>query len=146
MTLDTLRLKLAEALSSDALEVLCDYPERPERVAHNPFAVLSLKTLELKALGFGDPTARRGEFTFAVTVYARSGDRATEALALLSARSQLPEVRGLLAGCKFASGETEPARDGLLRAEATVSGSALVALSETDDAEFITLRLTATLV
>lgn len=146
MTLDLLRRSLADALSDDRLNVLADYPGAPERVWDAPFAVLGLKSLELRALGFGDPTARRGLFTFTLTAYARSGDAAAAALANLTARAQSESVRALLSSVRFSAAEARPARDGLLRAETELSGDALVAITEVGDAEVITLDFSATVV
>ncbi len=148
MTIDELRRAVVEALGGKAADVngeaatarpdvRCGWPKEAARASGAPFAVVELKSVELKSLGFGEATARRGVFAFAVNVYARDGGELAEALAALAVRAGSDAVRALLGGAKFSAGEPKAARDGLIVGEATLAGEAFVRLTPEGEAEVI---------
>ncbi len=141
MTLDTLRRKLAEALSTDRQEVFPAFPAGEKRRGDAPFGVLSLESVELKALGFGRSSARRGTLKFKLTAYAADGDAATAALQALAARCESEDVRGLLGDCGFSAGSLRDGKYGLCAADGELRGEVLMQLREEQEPEVIVLNL-----
>lgn len=141
MHLDKFRKMLAEAIGGEGLDVFCEFPDAAKRVGGAPFGVLSQESIELKALGFGRCAARRGLMKFKVVVYARDGEEAATAMQKVATRCAGDRMRLLLGDCAFTVNGARDGKLGLCAVDAELSGSALMELGESEDAEVIVLNL-----
>lgn len=146
MQLDKFRGMVAEAIGGEGLEVFCEFPDAAKRVGGAPFGVLSQESIELKALGFGRCAVRRGLLKFCVTVYAKDGDAAADAMRKIAARCAGDRLRALLGDSEFSVKGARDGKLGLCAVDAELSGSALIELGSGEDAEVIVLNLRGRLV
>jgi len=117
-----------------------------------PAAVLGLKSVELKPLGFGSRgeggTLSRAELEFTLTLYVE-GEGADGGTALLSAlnglivRAAALEVGGIRSPQITAGAANFDRETRLLKQEATLKTSALVVVEEGKEAEIIELSFSA---
>lgn len=146
MKIDKFRRVVAEAISGEGLDVFCEFPDTAKRVGGAPFGVLSQESIELKALGFGRSAVRRGVIKFGVTVYARDGEVAAAAMQRLATRCAGERLRAVLGESEFAVKDARDGKLGLCAVGAELSGSALIELGESAEAEVIALNLRGKLV